>query len=322
MTTSEAPCASPPDSAPAPPMAARRVLGWLAAGAFLVVFVLVWSSGFIAGTIGIRHGPELALIPWRFSTALVVLGIITLATRAPWPRQPRVYVHLLVTGVLLQTTQLAGVYLGLGHGVPAGLSSLILSLCPLIVAAASVPIFSERMTGRQWLGLSLGLTGVLIALSENVSGGGELIGYAFTVLALAGFATGTLYQKKFGQAVDLRTAITVQLIGATATAFPLAALHGGLDLPLTAPVLGSLAWLATVNSIGSFVLLFILLRRRSGGVATSLLYLVPPATALLAAAFLGESLTISVFAGMAVSGAGVLLVMLTARPEAAEAELG
>ena len=309
----QAPCASPPDSAPAPPPAARRVLGWLAAGAFVAVFVLVWSSGFIAGTIGIRHGPELALIPWRFSTALAVLGIITLATRAPWPRQPRVYLHLLVTGVLLQTTQLAGVYLGLGHGVPAGLSSLILSLCPLIVAAASVPIFLERMTGRQWLGLGLGLTGVLVSLSDNVSGRGELIGYAFTVLALAGFAAGTLYQKKFGQAVDLRTAITVQLIGATATAFPLAALHGGLDLPLTAPVLGSLAWLATVNSIGSFALLFALLRRRSGGVATSLLYLVPPVTALLAAAFLGESLAISVLVGMAVSGAGVLLVMANGR---------
>jgi drug/metabolite transporter (DMT)-like permease len=318
----QAPCASPPESAAAPPPVGRRVLGWLAAGAFVIVFVLVWSSGFIAGTIGIRHGPELALIPWRFSTALVVLGVITLVTRAPWPREPRVYVHLLITGVLLQTVQLAGVYLGLGHGVPAGLSSLVLSLCPLIVAAASVPLFLERMTRRQWLGLGLGLSGVLISLSENVSGSGELIGYAFTILALAGFAGGTLYQKKFGQDIDLRTAITVQLIGATATAFPLAALHGGLDLPLIAPVLGSLAWLAVVNSIGSFVLLFALLRRRSGGVATSLLYLVPPATALLAAAFLGESLTISVFVGMAVSGAGVLLVMMTGRKPAGAAGAG
>jgi drug/metabolite transporter (DMT)-like permease len=176
------------------------------------------------------------------------------------------------------------------------------------------------MSRRQWLGLGLGLAGVLISLSENVSGSGELIGYAFTIVALAGFAGGTLYQKKFGQAVDLRTAITVQLVGATATAFPLAALHGGLSLPLIAPVLGSLAWLAVVNSIGSFVLLFTLLRRRSGGVATSLLYLVPPATALLAAAFLGESLTVSVFAGMAVSGAGVLLVMTTGRKPAAAGE--
>ena len=175
------------------------MLGWLAAGAFVIVFVLVWSSGFIAGTIGIRHGPELALIPWRFSTALVVLGVITLATRAPWPREPRVYLHLLITGVLLQTVQLAGVYLGLGHGVPAGLSSLILSLCPLIVAAASVPIFLERMSRRQWLGLGLGLAGVLISLSENVSGSGELIGYAFTIVALAGFAGGRCTRRSSGR---------------------------------------------------------------------------------------------------------------------------
>ncbi|TYK49534.1 DMT family transporter [Actinomadura decatromicini] len=228
-------------------------------------------------------------------------------------------VTLLVTGVLLQTVQLGGVFfgLGLGHGVPAGLSALIMSACPLIVAAVAVPMFAERLTGRQWAGLALGLAGVVVCVSGNVSGGGASgAGYAYTGLALAGLAAGTLYQKRFGGTVDLRTGTAVQLLGATVTTFPLAMAHGGLRMPLSAAALGSLAWLAVVNSIGALILLFALLRRGTGGAATSLLYLVPPVTAVLAVPVLGQDLTGSVVLGMAISGAGVLLVLLRVRRRA------
>lgn len=276
--------------------------------ALSAVFVLVWSSGYLVGTIGTRDGATLALVAWRFAVALAVLGTAALLTRTPWPRQPRTYLHLVVAGVLLQAVQLGAIYLGLGRGVPAGLASLIMSAAPLVIAAAAVPLFGERLRGRQWLGMGLGLAGVGVSLSSRLEGGPGYAGYGLTLLALAGFAAGTLYQKRFGTEVDLRAGITIQLAGAAAAAFPLAALHGGLHLPLTATSLGALAWLSVVNSIGSFALLFTLLRRRSGGAATSLLYLVPPVTGLLAVPVLGQPASLAVFAGMAVSGVGVLLV--------------
>jgi drug/metabolite transporter (DMT)-like permease len=288
--------------------AARR----LAPIAVPVVFVLIWSSGYLVGSIGTRHGSPLALVSWRFLLAFVVLGTFSLAVRARWPTEPRVYVHLLITGALLQTVQLAGVYLGLGLGVSAGLASLVLSVSPLLVAAAAVPLFGERLAGRQWAGLGLGLVGVGVSVGNQLAGGGSrlVVGLTCTGVALIGFASGALYQKRFGGKVDLRTGTTIQLLGATITSFPLAAVHGGLALPLTGPVLGSLAWLALVNSIGSFTLLFIMLRQRTGGAATSLLYLVPPVTALLGVPLLGEGITASVIIGMVVSAVGVLLVVL------------
>ncbi|MGH3085930.1 MAG: DMT family transporter, partial [Rubrobacteraceae bacterium] len=139
------------------------------------------------------------------------------------------------------------------------------------------------------------------------------VGYAFIGLALFGFAAGTLYQKRFGQTVDLRSGTAIQLLGATVASFPFAAAHGGLALPLTTSAVGSVVWLGTVNSIGSFILLFMLLRRRSGGAATSLLYLVPPVTALLGIPLLGQSVGVTVLLGMAVSGVGVLLVIVRER---------
>lgn len=272
-----------------------------------VLFILVWSSGYLVGSIGAHSGPPLALVAWRFLLSFVLLGVVALVTRAPWPRDPRVYVHLLVIGALLQAIQLGGTYLGLGLGVPAGLSALILCTCPLIVAATAVPLFRERLTGRQWIGLGIGLAGVVVSLGDGLSGDARTAGYVFTGIALASFAAGTLYQKGFGQSVDLRSGITIQLLGATVTSFPLAALHGGLDLPLTWPAVGSLLWLATVNSIGGFTLLFLLLRKYTASHTTSLLYLVPPVTALLAVPLLHQRMSPSLLVGMAVSAVGVVL---------------
>lgn len=282
-----------------------------AARALPVAFVLIWSSGYLVGSIGSHAGSPLALLAWRFLIAFVVLGVVAVVTRAPWPREPRGYLYLLVSGVLLQTVQLGGVYLGLGLGVSAGMSSLVLSAAPLVVAAAAVPMFGERLAGRQWIGLGIGLAGVAVSLEGSLGGGHQrALGYVFTGIALLGFAGGTLYQKRFGASVDLRTGLTVQLLGATATSFPLAAAHGGIALPFTAPAIGSLAWLAVVNSIGAFAVLFVLLRRRTGGAATSLLYLVPPVTALLGVPLLRETVTVGVFVGMTIAGIGVVLVLL------------
>jgi drug/metabolite transporter (DMT)-like permease len=204
--------------------------------------------------------------------------------------------------------------------VPAGLSSVIMGASPLLVAAAGAPLLGEHLRGRQWVGLVIGLVGVVISLSPKLTAGHQqLAGYLLTGVALIGFAAGTLYQKRFGQAVDLRTGTAVQLLGATITSFPLAALHGGLYLPLTAGALGSLAWLGTINSIGAFIVLFTLLRTRTSGAATSLLYLVPPVTALLAVPLLHQPLTSAVIIGMIVSGIGVALAIQSgsARPSSA-----
>jgi drug/metabolite transporter (DMT)-like permease len=273
-----------------------------------VAFVLVWSSGYLAGSVGAHNGPPLTLLFWRFALAFVVLGVVAVVTRARWPTQPRTYVHLLVTGVLLLTVQFGPLYLGLSMGVSAGLASLIISACPLVVAAAAVPLFGERLTGRQWLGLGIGLVGVGVSLSENL-GGGTLAGCLLTGLGLLGFAAGTLYQKRFGQSVDMRVGMTVQLFAGLLSTLTLTAFHDGLALPMTAPVVGSVVWLGLVNSIGGFVMLFLLLRLRSGGAATSLLYLVPPVTAVLAVPVLGQGMSATVLSGMAVSAVGVVLVV-------------
>lgn len=278
------------------------------------LFVLLWTTGYLAGTLGTSSAPPLALTLWRFVLAGALLAGLALATRAPWPRTRRGWIDAVVTGVLLQGVQFTGVYLGLAHGTSAALSALVISLCPLLVAAAARPLLGERFTGLQWAGSAVAVAGLVVAACDRIGDGAGLPGLAWTVLGLLGFAAGTLYQKRFGATMDLRTGTATQLLAAAAVMLPVTFLSGqGAALPHTVTGAGALVWLAVVNSIGGMTVLFLLLRRGGGADTASLLYLVPPVTALLAVPVLGQPLTPSVLAGLALSGAGVLVVQRVAR---------
>lgn len=308
---------------------AGRARGVAAAtsGAFLVL----WTSGYIVGTFGAQAVPPLALNFWRFTAAAGLLALVAGVTRAPWPRTPRAWAHLAVTGVLLQAVQFGGVYIGIASGVSAAMSSLVIGMAPVVVAAGATVLLGERLSRRGWFGSALGIAGVALALGGDVRAGGGA-GLLATFTGMAGFAAGTLYQRRFadkdGRAtarrlrgaggatgvggMDLRTGGAVQLAAGALAILPLALLvpvhgHTGLAVPLTTAALWPLAWMAVVNSIGGITLLFVLVRRRGAAGGTGLLYLVPPLTAVAGAPILHQPLGLFGWAGLVVATAGVLL---------------
>ena len=241
------------------------------------------------------------------------MGTIALVTRAPWPTRLRDWVRPAAAGVLLLDVQFSGIYLGLSLGVSAGLASLIVSASPLVIAVAGVTMDGERLRPVGWLGLALGLAGVGVAVSTELSGGARTAGVVLCVVGLGGFVAGTLLQTHAPSSTDLRTGTTIQIGAAAIVSVPLAAVGGGFALPLTAAAVGSAVWLAVVNSVGGLLLFFVILRRRSGAGATSSLFLVPPVTALLAVPVLGEPLHLAALAGVALAAVGVALVSRSER---------
>ncbi|WP_410646474.1 DMT family transporter [Amycolatopsis sp. cmx-4-54] len=289
------------------PAASRAAGTWWRIG-FAVLFTCVWSSGFIVGSIGTRTVAPGTLGFWRFLVATAVLGAIVLLSRAPWPRRPAAWIHLFITGFLLQTCQFAGVFLALQLGVSAGLTSLITDATPLVVAAAAVPLFAERLRPWQIVGLVLGFAGVSAAVSTDLAGFGTITGILAAIGGLAGSAGGTLYQKRFGDHMDMRTGMFLQMVAATIGITPLTAVSGGFALPLTPVAIGTVTWLALVGSIAAFVLLFLLLKRQPGASATSYLFLVPPVTALAGVPLLDQHLAPGSILGFALAATGVALV--------------
>ena len=273
------------------------------------LFVLLWSSGFLAGVFGTRDTPALALSVWRFLIAAGLLLTVAVFTRAPWPRTRREWRDLIVTGTLLQAVQFGAAYSAVALGVPAGLAALVLCLSPVLVAVASGPVLGERLGRRGALGSAVAVAGALVAGAGHLDDGGSLLGITLLLVGLLGFAGGTLYQKRSGAAMDLRTGTVVQLLTGAVVLAPLSFIvEGGIPLPTTPTGFAALAWLAVANSIGAVLILFVLLRRGTGAGVSGLLYLVPAVTAVLAVPVLGQAVDAETLAGLAVTLVGVVLV--------------
>lgn len=270
------------------------------------VMVPVWSSGFIVGTLAVRHAPGLSILFWRMTVATLAMAAIALAVRAPWPRERGAIAQMVIVGLLLQAAQFVGIFLALQYGVAAGLVALLAGSSPMLVAVLATFLLDEHLEPVQWLGSAIGVAGVVLAVAEELNGGGSALGFLFAVIGLTGLVGGTLVQRASGASVDPRAANAIQLAVAAVVIAPLAAFTDGFSL--TAQALAPLAWLIFGLSIGAVMLFFWLLRNEKSGEATSFLYLVPATTAIAGVPILGQPLSMGAVAGLALALIGVRMV--------------
>ena len=276
------------------------------------VFVILWSTGFVVAKFGLPYAPPLTFLLLRFAGVLLVLGPLVLLMRAPWPTG-RVG-HIALAGVLVQAGYLAGVWCAIKLGMPAGLSALIVGMQPILTAFAA-PLIGERVHGRQWVGLAFGLGGVGLVVANKIS----LIGLtwpsiALCLMALVSITIGTLYQKRFCPHFDLRSGTLIQFAASALVLLPFAFAFEQLTPALqtvqwTPRFIGALLWAILALSIGAIFLLFALIRKSAATSVTSLLYLTPPTTALMAWAMFGEAFSLIGMAGMLLAVIGVYFVV-------------
>ena len=272
------------------------------------LFVVLWSTGFIGARLGLPHAGPLTFLALRFGLAAGLLVLVALATRAPWPRRPAEMGHYAAAGLLVHGVYLGGVYVGISLGVEAGVSALIVGLQPLLTAALAGVLLGERVAPRQWAGLGLGLLGVALVLARKLGQGpGDALGSLACVAALLGITIGTLYQKRHGAGMDLRTGSVVQFAAAGLATAPLALLFEDTRVAWNGEFVFALLWLVLALSLGAVSLLYALIRRGAASRVASLFFLVPPCTALIAWPLFGETLGPLALAGMALTAAGVAL---------------
>jgi drug/metabolite transporter (DMT)-like permease len=216
----------------------------------------------------------------------------------------------------MHAVYLGGVWAAVKAGMGAGTIALIVGLQPVLTAVwVSVAMSAEhRVTPRQWLGLLLGFVGLALVVWRKL-GVGEVTGwnFALALLALVGITVGTLYQKRFVEPCDVRTANTVQLLAALALTLPLALLEGE-TITLHPHFVGAMAWSVLALTLGGSSLLYLLIQRGAATQVTSLLYLVPPCTAVMAWLLFDEALALPTLAGLALTALGVALVVRAPAP--------
>lgn len=279
------------------------------------VFVLIWSTGFIVARYGMPHAPPMTFLAIRYLLSVACLIAWVWIAGAIWPSRPRQWLHLSVTGVLMHGIYLGGVWTAVKLGMGAGLSSLLTSLQP-VLTAIWLSSRGHRVASAQWLGLSLGLGGLLLVVWAKLGiGEAHLANLACAAAALLGITVGTLYQKRYVEPCDVRTANLVQLAAAFAVTLPVACFeaepvrwlmqdgHANLEL------LGAMAWSVLGLTLGGSSLLYLLIQRGAATSVASLFYLVPPTTALIAWALFGESISALTIAGTALTALGVSVVV-------------
>ena len=274
------------------------------------LFVLLWSTGFVSAKYGLPYAEPLTFLLWRFVLVVALMLPLALAMRAAWPNSMRQVAHVAAAGVLVQGGYLSGVFCSIHLGMSAGVSALVVGIQPILTAFASAPLFGERLHGRQWSGLVLGFGGVLlVVLGRSALSGITPATLALSVMALLSITAGTLYQKRYCGAVDLRTGSVIQFVAAGVVLLPFALAFETMQVRWTAEFILTMGWLVLVLSIGAISLLFVLIRKGAATKVASFFYLVPPTTALMAYAMFGETLNATAMAGMALAAIGVGLVV-------------
>ncbi|WP_416548700.1 DMT family transporter [Limnohabitans sp. DCL3] len=297
----------------------RSTAAWLKATP--VVFVLIWATGFIVARFGMPHAPPLSFLSVRYALSIACLGVWIVGAKVAWPQSRQQFLHLSVTGILMHAGYLGGVWVAVKAGMGSGLSSLVVGFQPVLTAiwlsyslqGQDQPAISQR----QWLGLSLGFVGLLMVVWRKLTLGTPLdhvtpTNMAFALAALLSITVGTLYQKRFVQPCDVRSANTVQLLAALLVTLPWALLETE-PMRWNPELAGAMAWSVLGLTLGGSSLLYILIQRGAAASVTSLMYLVPPTTAMMAWLLFDEAITVTTLMGTALTALGVSWVVRPAR---------
>jgi drug/metabolite transporter (DMT)-like permease len=272
------------------------------APAFPLLFVVLWSTGFIGARLGLPHSEPLTFLFVRYLLVVALLLALSLLSKAPWPAHATDWFHIGVAGMLIHGVYLGGVFIAISMGLPSGVAALVVCLQPLLVAVGAGLFLREKVVRRQWLGLVLGLAGVALVLANKMGTGFELQALLPCVISLLAITCGNLYQKRFCPQFDWRTGAVAQFVPTVVFTGIAAVLTETLRIEWVPEMVFAMGWLVLVLSLGAVSLLNWLIRNNNSVNVASLFYLVPPCTAVVAWLLFGES-----FAGTALVGMGLVV---------------
>jgi drug/metabolite transporter (DMT)-like permease len=287
-------------------------------------FVVVWGSGFLATKVGLQYAPPFTFLALRFALGMLLVIPIALVVRPRWPDSLPQWLHVAAAGLLMHAINLGGSHYAQYLGMSAGITALVLALQPLVTAALAGPFIGEQLSRWQWIGVFLGLAGVALVVWHKIDlDAMSTASLAAVLIALAAITAGTLYQRIFCPAVDLRAASVVQFAVTLLLVAPLAVAVEGFRFEVSWQLLAAIGFLVIFASIFAVNALHTLMRRGEATRVTSLLYLTPIIAVALEWLMFGIYPTWLTALGVALTCAGVALVALKLREksELQEAEV-
>ena len=275
--------------------------------AFPLLFVVLWSTGFIAAKYGLPYAPPLTFLLYRFALVAALMVAVALASGATWPATREEVGHVVVAGWLVHGLYLGGVFVAIANGMSAGMAAMLVGVQPIMTVLLARGWLGERVAARQWLGLALGLVGVWLVVWHKVAFTDDARALTAILLALIGISVGTLYQKRYCSHVDLRCSAVIQFTSCAIAYVPLVLLFEHESVTWTPQFVFALGWAVVVLSVGAISLLYWLLRHGAASNVAGLFFLVPAVTAVMAWLLFDETLGALAIGGMVLISFGVAL---------------
>jgi len=275
-------------------------------------FVILWSTGFVGAKYGLPYADPFIFLSIRVFIAAIILLFIALALHAPIAIGGAAIKNSALIGFFLHACYLGGVFFSISEGLSAGVAALVTSLQPVLVSVLALLFLGEKLKKSQLLGLGLGFGGVILVLAPTFSLDIALTAFIGIIVALIGSTSATLLQKKIGSDIPLLAGTAYQYLASGAVLAVAALVTGGTSIQWSAKFISSFIWLILGLSVGAILLLLWLLNTSSTASVSSLLYLVPPATAIEAYFLFGEALSPQGLFGVAITAVGVWLVTKSA----------
>ena len=274
-----------------------------------VLFVLLWSTGFVGAKYGLPYADPFIFLSVRVLIAGLILFAVAAVIKSPIAIGVSAITRSSLIGFFLHACYLGGVFYSISKGLPAGVAAVVTSLQPVLVSVLAVRVLGEQLKFKQVVGLLLGLIGVVLVLGPSFEQDIPVSGVIGILVALIGSTAATLLQKKIGADVPLIAGTAYQYL-ASGFVLALAAIAtGGTRIEWSGQFILAFVWLIAVLSVGAILLLLWLLNSGSAASVSSLLYLVPPATALEAFFLFGEKVNTQGFLGIGITALGVWLVI-------------
>tara|TARA_B100000029_G_scaffold494037_1_gene557263 strand:- start:104 stop:967 length:864 start_codon:yes stop_codon:yes gene_type:complete len=272
-----------------------------------IAFIFLWASAFVAAKLGLSDAGPFSMLAIRFVIVSFIFAIIVFLFRAKWPKKSEV-LYIGLVGILLHGFYLGGVFFSITKGTAAGISSLIVSLHPVLTCILAILIIKEDIKVDKWIGIFLGFIGVLIVVWPRLGGELPLIGFISCVIALVAISFGTIIQKKYLENMDILGGNTIQAVFAAIFFSILLVFFEEFKFNLSKELIISMTWLILLVSLGAISILMLLIRRGEMSSTASLFFLAPPVSAILGYLVFKEELNASGIIGFIVACTGVWLV--------------
>ena len=274
---------------------------------FPVLFIILWSSAFVTTKPIIDNSDPFSALAFRFFFVSLGFLIFTIYKKQKIFINNRNLIQSIFSGVLFHGIYLGGVFYSVSIGMPTGITALIVTLQPILTNALANKFLNERVSFKQWIGVTLGFLGATLVLGFDIGDSLPIIGIISSFIALLAITTSTLWQKKIGNNLPLSVSNMYQAMGGCLFHIIVIIFFTDPYIDFTITFLIAMSHQIILVSFGAFTILMFLINNNSASKTVSIFFLIPPTTAFIAWLFLDEVLNNLDIFGFAVATFGVYI---------------